>query len=136
MTIRACGLYRRAPWVYRIPMLRQAANRVVSPALDHLCPTESSVGGMLRAARGARADGADHVAFTLHSSELMPGGSPSFRGARDIERLYEIMEILFEELSRWCRGVTLKEFHAWFDARRERALRPPAIVQRRVAAGI
>jgi len=68
---------------------------------------------MLRAARAARAEGA-HVEFTLHSSELMPGGSPIFRSASDIDRLYEHLEILFEDLSTWCRSMTLKEFHAWF----------------------
>src|SRR5712691_1249575 len=114
MTIRSCGLNRRAPWVYRIPLLRQTANRLVSPALNHLCPTESNLRGMLRAARAARAEGAVHVEFTLHSSEFMPGGSPTFRNASDIERLYEDLEILFGELSTWCRGMTLKEFHAWF----------------------
>ena len=114
MTIRSSSLYRRAPWVYRIPLLRQTANRLVSPAFNHVCPTESRLSGMLRAARGARAQGAAHTAFTLHSSELMPGGSPTFRTAWDIERLYAHLEILFEELSTWCRGMTLKEFHAWF----------------------
>jgi hypothetical protein len=114
MTIRSCGLSRRAPWVYRVPLLRQATNRLVSPALNHLCPAESNLRGMLRAARAARAEGAVHVEFTLHSSEFMPGGSPTFRNASDIERLYEHLEILFEELSAWCRGMTLKEFHAWF----------------------
>src|SRR5262249_53543425 len=114
MTIRSCGLYRMAPWVYRVPLLRQAANRVISPALNHLCPTESRLSGMLRAAREARAEAMEHVAFTLHSSELMPGGSPSFRTEDDIERLYDDMEAVFEELSTWCRGMTLKEFHAWF----------------------
>jgi hypothetical protein len=114
MTIRSCGLNRRAPWVYRIPLLRQTANRLVSPALNHLCPTESNLRGMLRAARAARAEGAVHVEFTLHSSEFMPGGSPTFRNASDIERLYEDLEILFAELSTWCRGMTLSEFHAWF----------------------
>jgi hypothetical protein len=44
----------------------------------------------------------------------MPGGSPSFRDEADIECLYEDLEILFDELSGWCRGMTLKEFHAWF----------------------
>jgi hypothetical protein len=69
---------------------------------------------MLRAARGARAEGAAHTEFALHSSELMPGGSPTFRNASDIERLYDHLEILFEELSTWCRGMTLKEFHERF----------------------
>jgi hypothetical protein len=114
MTIRSSGLSRSAPWVYRVPLLRQAANRLWSPALNHLCPAESNLRGMLRAARTARAQGAAHVEFSLHSSELMPGGSPTFRGASDIERLYECLEILFDELSSWCRGMTLKQFHAGF----------------------
>jgi hypothetical protein len=114
MTIRSSALSRRAPWVYRIPLLRQTANRLVSPALNHLCPAESNLRGMLRAARGARAEGAAHLDFTLHSSELMPGGSPKFHDSTDIERLYDDLEILFGELSTWCRGMTLKEFHASF----------------------
>src|SRR6266850_2826218 len=114
MTIRPSALSRRAPWVYRIPLLRQAANRMVSPALNHLCPAESNLRGMLRATRTARAESAVHLDFSLHSSELMPGGSPTFRDATDIERLYEDLEILFGEVSAWCRGMTLKEFHASF----------------------
>ena len=114
MTIRPSGLYRRAPWVYRVPLLRQATNRLVSPALNHLCPAESNLRGMLRATRTARAESAAHLDFSLHSSELMPGGSPTFRDATDVERLYEDLEILFGELSSWCRGVTLKEFHTSF----------------------
>jgi hypothetical protein len=118
MTIRSSGVYRKAPWVYRIPLLRQTTNRLLSPALNHVCPTESNLRGMLRAARGARAANAIHTTFSLHSSELMPGGSPTFRSAEDIERLYADLEILFEELSAWCRGMTLKEFHVWFRNRR------------------
>jgi len=67
---------------------------------------------MLQLARAARTDGFEHMEFMLHSSELMPGGSPAFPEASDIERLYEHLEILFEELSSWCRGMTLKEFYA------------------------
>jgi hypothetical protein len=114
MTIHSSRLYQRAPWAYRIPLLRQAAHRLVSPAFNWLAPAESKLSAMLRAARGARAEGAAHMEFALHSSELMPGGSPTFRNASDIERLYDHLEILFEELSTWCCGMTLKEFHAWF----------------------
>jgi hypothetical protein len=114
LTVRSSGLYRRAPWAYRVPLLRQAANKLVSPALNWVAPAESNLSAMLRAARGARAGGAAHIEFALHSSELMPGGSPTFRNASDIERLYDRLEILFEYLSTWCRGMTLKEFHAWF----------------------
>lgn len=114
VTIRSSALHRKAPWVYHIPLLRQAANRLVSPALNWLIPAMSSLSAMLRAARAAQAEGAAHVEFMLHSSELMPAGSPTFRNASDIERLYEHLEILFEDLSAWCCGVTLKEFHARF----------------------
>ena len=117
MTTCSSGLYRKAPWAYRVPLIRQAAHKV-SPKLSWLCPSplleKHNLKAMLQVAHAARADGAAHVEFMLHSSELMPGGSPSFRNASDIERLYESLEILFVGLSAWCRGVTLKELHAWF----------------------
>jgi hypothetical protein len=121
MTIRPSRLYRRAPWAYRTPLLRRAANRV-SLGLNWLCPVQPAhrapldrnLNAMLQTARGARAEAPTHMEFMLHSSELMPGGSPIFRTASDIERLYESLEILFEDLSTWCCGATLKEFHARF----------------------
>jgi len=117
MTTCSSGLYRKAPWAYRVPLIRQAAHKV-SPKLSWLCPSplleKHNLKAMLQVAHAARPDGAAHVEFMLHSSELMPGGSPSFRNASDIERLYESLEILFVGLSAWCRGVTLKELHAWF----------------------
>jgi hypothetical protein len=119
MSTRASALYRRAPWAYRLPLLRQAAHRV-SPKLGWLCPTplleRNNLDAMLQLARAARADAADHLEFMMHSSELMPGGSPAFRDAQAVEDLYEHLEMLFEDLSTWCRGVTLKEFRAGFDA--------------------
>lgn len=120
MTTRASGLYRRAPWAYRLPLLRQAAHRV-SPKLAWLCPTplleRNNLDAMLQLARAARADATAHLEFMMHSSELMPGGSPTFRTASDIEGLYEHLEALFADLSTWCRGVTLKEFHARMTSR-------------------
>src|SRR5712691_221244 len=117
MTTRSSGLYRKAPWAYRIPLLRQAAHRV-SPKLSWLCPTplleKNNLNAMLQVARAARAEAVAHLEFMAHSSELMPGGSPTFKDSSEIERLYEHLEILFEDLSTWCRGTTLQEFHARF----------------------
>ena len=111
MTVRPSQLYRNAEWAYRIPLLRSAANRL-SPGLRWLSPAESGLDDMRAAARSAREEGADHVEFMLHSSELMPGGSPFFRNAPDIEQLYAALEILFAELATWCLGTTLQEFEA------------------------
>lgn len=118
MTIRSSALHRNLPWAYRIPLVRRAANRV-SPSLSWLCPAQPALNAplgralevMLHAARDARAANVEHMEFMLHSSELMPGGSPTFATESDIERLYEYLHRLFEELSDWCRGMTLKEFH-------------------------
>ncbi|HEX9397076.1 MAG TPA: deacetylase [Burkholderiales bacterium] len=109
VTVRASCLYRLAPWAYRIPVLRGVLNRL-SPGLSWLAPAENGLEGMLRATRGARGAGASHLEFTLHSSELMPGGSPSFRNAYQIERLYERLETLFDALTAWTVGATLEEF--------------------------
>jgi len=121
MTIRASGLYRHAQWAYRVPLLRRFANRA-APGLGWLCPVQPSLrapvqrnlDAMLHVARALRTEGATYMEFMLHSSELMPGGSPTFRSDSDIERLYECLETLFEDLSTWCVGMTLAEFRARF----------------------
>lgn len=117
MTVRASWLYCAAPWLYRIPLVRRYANRL-SLGLGWLCPVQPTISApvdrhlaaMLDVARAERHAGADYVEFMLHSSELMPGGSPKFRRTEDIELLYEQLEVLFGELAAWCRGMTLREF--------------------------
>ena len=115
MTVHLGALYRRAPWMYRLPVVRWGAKKIAPPP-RWLCPTpfceKHNLHAMLQLARRKRAVGASHMEFMFHSSELMPGGSPAYRNASDIERLYEHLEILFEELSIWCRGMTLAELHA------------------------
>lgn len=62
----------------------------------------------------------DYLEFTLHSSELMPGGSPTFRTEDDIERLYAHLESLFERVSRRFVGTTLSGFAQHVMRRRDR----------------
>jgi hypothetical protein len=69
---------------------------------------------MLELARRARDASPPHLEFMLHSSELMPGGSPMFQGAAQIDQLYASLEILFEEFARSCRGMTLAEFRDYW----------------------
>ena len=121
MTIHASALYRNAQWVYQVPLLRRFANRA-APGLGWLCPVQPALrapaqrnlDAMLQVARALRTDGPTYMEFMLHSSELMPGGSPTFRSDSDIERLYESLEALFEDLSTWCVGMTLAEFRERF----------------------
>jgi len=117
MTVQPSRLFRRSPWVYRAPGLRRVV-RKMSPALRWLCPValleKQNLDAMLELARRARDERPAHMEFMLHSSELMAEGSPSFRSALEIDRLYARLELLFEELSAWCRGMTLGEFRDWW----------------------
>ena len=121
MTVIPGRLYRWSPWLYRIPGLRRVAGRM-SPAHRWLCPValleKRNVEAMLELARRRRHASPTHMEFMLHSSDLMPGGSPDSGSAQDVVRLYACLEMLFEELSTWCRGMTLGEF-------REHWLRSP-----------
>lgn len=53
---------------------------------------------------------ADYLMFMLHSSEFMPGCSPTFPTAEDIEKLYENLIILFTKISHGFCGATFKEY--------------------------
>ena len=46
----------------------------------------------------------------IHSSELMPGGSPTFKTENDIENLYSDLKMIFKDLSSFCKGKTLSEY--------------------------
>ena len=51
--------------------------------------------------------GDDYLMFMLHSSELMPSGSPSFKNRYDIDCLYDTLDVLFEKIHRNFNGITL-----------------------------
>jgi hypothetical protein len=53
----------------------------------------------------------------LHSSELMPGGNPTFRTEQSIDQLYDDVERLFAEAQGDYRGLTVSEFRDEFDDR-------------------
>ena len=52
----------------------------------------------------------DYLMFMLHSSEMMPGGSPTFRTEGGIEILYEHLDTIFKEISENYVGVGLEEY--------------------------
>ena len=50
--------------------------------------------------------------FMIHSSELMPGGSPNFKDEKSIEDLYNETEKLFKYAkSKGYIGITLREYY-------------------------
>jgi hypothetical protein len=53
-----------------------------------------------------------YIMFMLHSSELMPGGSPAFRTADSIEKLFQDIKTVFKKISGGFTGKTLRDYHA------------------------
>lgn len=55
----------------------------------------------------------DYVEFMMHSSELMPGGSPYFADEHSIEHMYVELELLFKyAVDKGYKGITLQEYYA------------------------
>ena len=70
---------------------------------------------MLRVARQCFAQNDGYLMFMIHSSELMPGGSPSFPDEQSIENLYRSLEAFFEAISDDYAGMTIGDYAASLD---------------------
>jgi hypothetical protein len=90
-------------------------NRLFPPR-QWLQPNGRNLSPMLRILERALRERRRYVEFTLHSSEFMPGGSPTFRTTKSIEDLYRDMEELFSRAAAKFAGATLSEFEQSFSA--------------------
>lgn len=82
-----------------------------SPSVDWLRPSGHNLEKMKRVAEHSLAQGHDYIEFMLHSSEFMPGGSPTFKNEQDIEALYRDLAQLFDWLQQRTVGMTLAEYY-------------------------
>ncbi|NKG32778.1 deacetylase [Erwinia rhapontici] len=82
-----------------------------SPSVHWLRPSGGNVEMMKRVAQQSMGEGHDYVEFMLHSSEFMPGGSPTFATEEHIEHLYQDLEQLFSWLAERTVGKTLAEYY-------------------------
>jgi hypothetical protein len=97
---------KRVDWVQRL--LTRA-----SPVLK-LRPNGKNRGDLVRVVKRSLRDRKGYLNFMLHSSEFMPGGSPTFPTDRDIESLYEDLEVLFSLVQGTFVGATLTEYYQRF----------------------
>jgi hypothetical protein len=102
-------LARLIPAALRSAALVQRVLQRVFPA-DWLMPTRWNAARMPSILPRALREGRAYVELAMHSSELMPGGSPNFRNEAEIETLYERLEALFESARGRFRGATLAEY--------------------------
>jgi hypothetical protein len=75
-----------------------------------LRPKRNNLHDMLALVEYIKNSDDSYLMFMLHSSELMPNGSPTFRTENSIEQLYSDLQVLFERVARDFTGITLKEY--------------------------
>lgn len=75
-----------------------------------LRPNRVNLDEMLELIEYYRNSDCDYLMFMIHSSELMPGGSPSFQTEGGIEKLYTHLVAIFDEISKYYEGVGLEEY--------------------------
>ena len=113
MTTRTSWLNAKLPMAYTIPGVRSVAWRA-APPVRWLRPNGKNLSDMLALVQASVREKRGHIEFMLHSSEFMPGGSPTFRTASDIDKLYGDLEALFPAIARAYGGVTLADFAAQY----------------------
>jgi hypothetical protein len=75
-----------------------------------LRPTGTNLSDMLALIKNIQTSNDNYLMFMIHSSELMPGGSPSFKTNESIEKLYKNLKTIFDVISRHFTGITLKDY--------------------------
>ena len=97
----------------RTSLVSRALNRFF-PVVHWLRPSGRNLDALVGIVTRAAQERWSYVEFMLHSSELMPGGSPTFPCERDVERLYEDLEMLFGLAQRACTPLTLAAYYRRF----------------------
>lgn len=110
---RGASVLRRLPPAIRE---RRTVRRIlarVSPPV-WLRPRRGNLDALLRVVARAIRRRTPYLQMMLHSSELMPGGSPTFESEEAVEELHETLERLFETIKGRYAGRTLTEFYELF----------------------
>lgn len=76
-----------------------------------LRPDGTNLAEMKWIAEKNKSIGNNYLMFMIHSSELMPGGSPTFPDENSIESLYGDLKDLFSYIAEDHVGKSLKEYH-------------------------
>ncbi len=76
----------------------------------YLRPGVFRIEELLRMIDAGRKNDDKYLMFMMHSSELMPGGSPYFATQESIEKLYKDVKILFNAIKIDFVGMTLRDF--------------------------
>lgn len=75
-------------------------------------PAVNSAEEMLKLIKVVEKQGIPYLEFMIHSTELMPGGSPYTKDQMQVERFYERMEKVFETVTKsGYQGIILRDYY-------------------------
>jgi hypothetical protein len=93
----------------RFRVLHHVATRL-SPPVQWLRPNGRNRKALCALVESVKERPVHHLQFMLHSSEVMPGGNPTFRTERHIDQLFDDMESLFSLATTLCIPSTMAEY--------------------------
>ncbi len=109
--------------IYEIPLTVRRIRHVLKGSIKHrlltlikgdclqLRPATHNLNQMIKLVNSIGKE-TDYIQFMIHSSELMPGGSPYFKTNNSIEYEYKLINNIFKYISdKGYFGVTLKEYY-------------------------
>jgi hypothetical protein len=76
-----------------------------------LIPTGGNLDSLMKILQLAKRENRPYIELAIHSSELMPGGSPKLPTEQSIQHLYEDLEIFFAAATTTFQGRTLCEYY-------------------------
>lgn len=92
--------------------LKQNIRKLISGNQVWLRPAINSTDDMMQLIdRVSDENDTDYLEFMMHSSELMPGGSPYFRDDKAIDKMYQSVERIFSYVcKKGYTGISLEEY--------------------------
>lgn len=97
----------------RIQEILRSFKHVFTEDVLWLRPTGRNLNKMLYLLERIEQSDDEYIMFMLHSSELMPGGSPTFIDENSIEVMYSDIEIVFQAAKKkGFKGISLRDYAA------------------------
>lgn len=117
---RKTGMLEVPPTIMDYPLKHKIRAIIKTPSIYKevmaqkvwLRPNGNNLEDMLEIVRNYERSRCDYLEFMIHSSELMPDGSPMFRTERSIEKMYGHLAVLFERIANLYEGITLSGYAA------------------------
>ncbi len=106
--------------IRKVPVISRFANKM-NPRVIWLRPNGKNLKHMKKIIRKSIYEKKGYIEFMIHSSELMPSGSPTFKTISSINKLYSDLEKLYFFAENIFTGRTLNEHYMKYFEDKERS---------------